>query len=236
MYTWRFTAAHSFTRAGWWFALVSTPIARFIMYRWIWRFLLWSALPLKLSRINLDLMPTHPDYLGGLGFLPGVQERLGVLFTALGSVIAGQIANDIVYQGERLAASIVLIFAFVVIAVLIVLSPLLVFTQKLYRLKRAGLVDYGRLANQHMQEFDQKWVRDRPDGESLLGTPDISSQADMGLDYSVIREMRIVPINKMVILQVDLLAALPLVPVVLIVTPIEEIAHTLLRMLLSGRS
>jgi hypothetical protein len=124
-------------------------------------------------------MPTHPDYLGGLGFLPGVQERFGVLFTALGSVIAGQIANDIVYEGQRLAASKVLIFAFVVIAVLIVLSPLLVFTQKLYRLKRAGLADYGRLASQHMQEFDQKWVRDRPDGESLLGTPDISSQADM---------------------------------------------------------
>ena len=85
--------------------------------------------------------------------------------------IAGQIANGIVHEGERLAASEVLIFAFVVLALLIVLSPLLpVFTPKLYRLKRAGLVDYGRLANQHMQEFDRKWVRGRPEGESLLGT------------------------------------------------------------------
>lgn len=231
VYTWRSTAAHSFTRSGWWFALVSTPIFRFIMYRWIWRFLLWSALLLKLSRINLHLLPTHPDYLGGLGFLPGAQERFGILFTASGAVIAGQIANGIVHEGERLAASEVLIFAFVVLALLIVLSPLLVFTPKLYRLKRAGLVDYGRLANQHMQEFDRKWVRGRPEGESLLGTPDISSQADLGGGYSVIREMRIVPVNKMVVLQVAGFAVLPMIPLVLIATPVEQVVHTLLKML-----
>jgi hypothetical protein len=231
-YTWRSTAPDSFTWAGWWFALVSTPIARFIMYRWIWRFLLWSALLLKLSRVNLHLMPTHPDHLGGLGFLPGLQERFGILFTALGAVLAGQIANDIVYEGERLAASEGLTFTFVVIAVLIVLSPLLVFTPKLYRLKRAGLVDYGRLVHEHMQQFDRKWVRDRREGERLLGNPDFSSQADMGVDYSVVREMRIVPVNKMVILQVAVLAALPMIPLVLIFTPIEKVVHTILKMLL----
>jgi hypothetical protein len=231
MYTWRSTTAHGFTWAGWWFALVSTPIARFIIYRWIWRFLLWSALLLKLSRVNLHLLPSHPDYVGGLGFLAGAQERFGILFTALGAVMAGQIANDMVYEGERLVASEVLIFAFVVIALLIVLSPLLVFTPKLYRLKRAGLVDYGRLAHRHMQEFDRKWVCDRPEGERLLGNPDISSQADMSVDYFVIRDMRIVPVNKMVILQVAAFAVLPMIPLVLIAMPVEEVVHTVLKVL-----
>jgi hypothetical protein len=166
-----------------------------------------------------------------LGFLPGAQERFGILFTALGTIIAGQISNDMVYEGERLAASEVLIFAFVVIALLIVFSPLLVFTPKLYRLKRAGLMDYGRLAHRHMQDFDRKWVRDGPEGERLLGNPDISSQADMSVDYFVIRDMRIVPVNKMVILQVAVLAVLPMIPLVLVATPVEEIVRTILKML-----
>jgi hypothetical protein len=44
--------------------------------------------------------------------------------------------------------------------------------------------------------------------------------------------MRIVPVNKMVILQVAVLAALPMIPLVLIFTPIEKVVHTILKMLL----
>ena len=81
-----------------------------------------------------------------------------------------------------------------------------------------------------MQEFNRKWVRDWPKGERQLGNPDISSQADMSVDYFVIREMGIVPVNKTVILRAAVFAVLPMIPLVLIATPVEEVVHTIMKM------
>ncbi|MGA3211120.1 MAG: hypothetical protein ABSD20_07410 [Terriglobales bacterium] len=230
--TWRSTPAHAFSWAGWWFAAVSTPIARFIMYRWLWRFLLWAALLRKLSRINLHLLPTHPDYVGGLGFLPAAQERFAMLFTGLGAVLAGHIANEVLYEGQRLADSKVPIYAYIAISVVVVMAPLLVFTPALYHLRRTGLVEYGRLANRYMAEFDEKWIHGRvPEGEPLLGTNDVQSQADLGASYSVIRGMHLTPISKADLFRVALAVALPMVPLVFIATPVDKIVQALLKMM-----
>jgi hypothetical protein len=51
-----------------------------------------------------------------------------------------------------------------------------VFVAPLSRARRAGLRDYGHVAKRHLDEFDAKWLHGgAPDGEQLLGNPDVSS-------------------------------------------------------------
>ena len=46
--------------AGWWFGLISVPIYRFLLLRWVWRMFLWASSLWRVSRLNLVLIPTLP--------------------------------------------------------------------------------------------------------------------------------------------------------------------------------
>lgn len=49
------------TPAGYWNAFVSIPIFQFILFRWYLRLLIWFRFLWHVSRLNLELIPTHPD-------------------------------------------------------------------------------------------------------------------------------------------------------------------------------
>jgi hypothetical protein len=54
---------------GWYYVLVSQLMYQFLIGLSLWKWLLWSMFVFRLSRMNLQLVPTHPDRHGGLGFL-----------------------------------------------------------------------------------------------------------------------------------------------------------------------
>jgi len=58
--------------AGVWFGYVSLPIFQFLLIRWYFRIFVWARFLWQVSRIELRLVPTHPDRAGGLGFLSGM--------------------------------------------------------------------------------------------------------------------------------------------------------------------
>ena len=55
--------------AGMWYGYVSLPIFQFLLVRWYFRLFIWARFLWQVSRIELSLVPTHPDRVGGLGFL-----------------------------------------------------------------------------------------------------------------------------------------------------------------------
>jgi len=57
--------------AGWWYGYVSLPIFQFLLVRWYFRLFIWTRFLWQVSRIDLQLIPTHPDRVGGVGFLSG---------------------------------------------------------------------------------------------------------------------------------------------------------------------
>ncbi len=77
------------------------------------------------------------------------------------------------------------------------LSPLTVFGPQLWRAKRRGLGEFGRLAGRYVRDFEEKWMwrpGGAPAGEALgSGSADIQSLADLGDGYAVVQEMRFVP-------------------------------------------
>lgn len=227
------TTARGLTAAGWWYATFSTPILRFITYRWGYRYVVWSILLWRIGRLKLHLMPTHPDHSGGLDFLSLAQRRFGILFCSLGCAFAGRVANTMVFEGATLASYKVLMLGFVVLSVLLGLAPLTLLAPILSKVRQAGILDYGKLANLYTQSFDHKWVHfQKPPSEPLLGSGDIQSLADMGNSYANIRDMDIAPISRKLIMQLAAQSGLPLVPVIALGTPLAELVNDVLKMVM----
>jgi hypothetical protein len=221
------------TVAGWLFATFSGPVLRFITYRWIFRYLLWAILLWRISRLRLVLMPTHPDHAAGLLFLAISQRRFGILFSAFGAVFAGQMANNMVFERIPLRSFESLMIGFIALSLGIGLFPLALVAPTLRIVRNKGLIEYGRLARTYAESFDRKWLRtSAPPSESLLGTGDIQSLADMGNSFELVQAMKIAPITKRLVLQIAVEAALPLVPVIVLGTPISQLMHAVIRMMM----
>ena len=218
--------------AGWWFILFSAPAFRFLMFRWLWRLLLVTALLWRVTGISLHLVATHTDMAAGLGFLSEGQKAFSPIVFAGGAVIAAQVGNAIAYQGVTLSSMKFPMFAYGGIAIIILVAPLLVVTPALIKIKKQALFEYGALVTVHNQLFDRKWIqKDHPADVVVLGNRDPSSLADLGSSFAVIRQMGIVPIDKPTLVSLALAAALPMVPVVLLSTPADDLIRLVLKML-----
>jgi hypothetical protein len=218
--------------AGWWFGFVSLPLFRVLLFRWVWMISLWAGFLRRVAKIDLDCVATHPDKFGGLGFLTEAQFLFGVIAFAASAVLAGAFGNSIAYQGASVDSLKFLIIAACVLCVVLLSAPLLVLTPKLEKVKRKATYDYGVLGTAYTQAFDTKWIRGlSPEHEPLLGTADIQSLADLSNSFSVIREMKIVLIDKKLFVGLAIFAALPMVPLILIATPADQLIRAVLKIL-----
>jgi len=229
---WHTTTAGAFTLAGWWFRIVSTPIFRFLLLRWIWRMLLWTLFLWRVSKINLFLVATHTDMAAGLGFLSEGQKAFSSIVFAGGAVIAGSVGNAIAYEGATLASEKFVMIVYGVLAIILLVVPLLAVSPALLKIKKKAMIEYGALVTKHDQLFETKWIREQhaPD-EIILGNPDPSSLADLGSSYTVVRRMTLIPITKPTLITLAVAAALPMLPVVVLTTPTGELVHLVIKML-----
>jgi hypothetical protein len=214
--------------AGIWYGYVSLPIFQFLLVRWYFRLFIWTRFLWQVSRIELSLVPTHPDRVGGLGFLSNTVHAFAVLAVAHGALLAGMLANRIIWLGATLPQFKAEIAMMVVFLLCLVLGPLLVFAPQLAQAKRTGLREYGALAERYVREFDAKWLRGgAPADEPLVGSGDIQSLADLGNSYEVVRSMNIMPVTRDAILRLGAATLVPLLPLVLTMMPLEELLKKL---------
>jgi len=217
-----------FSLAGWWYAYASIPIFQFLLGRWFFRLFIWMRFLWQVSRIELNLVPTHPDRVGGIGFLANTAYAFMPLLMAHGALLAGNLANRIFHLGAALPDFKMEILLLVTLLLAIVLGPLLVFAPQLAQAKRTGLREYGTLAERYIREFDTKWLRGgAPADEPLVGSGDIQSLADLGNSYEVVRGMRITPVTRDTILQLAAATLIPLLPLMLTMMPLEELLKKL---------
>ena len=88
--------------AGIWFRYVSLPIFQFLFLRWYYRIFIWARFLFHVSRIRLRLVPTHPDHVGGLGFLANSIYAMMPLAFAHGVMLLGMISNHIFHEDAEL--------------------------------------------------------------------------------------------------------------------------------------
>ena len=212
------------TLAGWWFGCVSLPFIQFILLRWYFRLLIWTRFLWQVSRIDLDLLPTHPDRAGGLGFLSTITYAFAPLLAGQGVLLASVMANKIFYAGAKLTDFKMELFAWVTGMLVFALAPLLVFIPLLTRTKHIGLAEYGEFAQRYVREFDVKWLRGgAPADEPLVGTGDIQSLADLGNSFEIVRSMKPVPFSRDTVLQLGFFALAPVAPLILTMIPLVQL-------------
>jgi AcrR family transcriptional regulator len=214
--------------AGMWYGYVSLPLFQFLLCRWYFRLGIWARFLWQVSRLDLGLVPTHPDRVGGLGFLANTVYAFTPLAVAHGALLAGMIANRIFYRGATLLDFKGEIAVMLLFLLGVVFGPLCVFAPRLAEAKRTGLREYGTLAQRYVRAFEAKWLRgEAPADEPLVGSGDIQSLADLGNSFEVVRTMRLVPVTREALLQLAAATLAPVVPLALTLMSLEELLKRL---------
>jgi hypothetical protein len=221
--SWR-AAGSGLTLAGWWYGLVALPIYQFVIGRWGWRLLVWGIFLWRLSRVRLQLVPTHPDLAGGLGYLGVAQGHFEMAAFAVSAVAAGAFAERMMFAGAALNELTRPVVGLVLLNLVLFLGPLLFFAPRLLAVKRRGLREYGVVAAAWVRGVDVKWLRSRPQpDEPLLGSVDIPSLNDLAGSFDVIRRMRVVPFGPALALTLIVATLAPLLPLLFLAFPLEKL-------------
>ncbi len=214
--------------AGLWYWIVCLPLFRFLIFRWIWRLGLWLYFLWRVAKLELHLVPTHPDRAAGLGYLEVVHTHFTPLVLAISATQAAALAEEIsagMITFEAIYPAVALMLA--VIAALF-LGPFLIFTPKLWACRVKGLSDYMEFAAGYVSGFDRKWVSaEGAPKERLLGTPDLQSLADLSGSIKNVRKMRVLPVSVRMLVNLAIAALLPVLPLLLLKYPIAELTQKL---------
>jgi hypothetical protein len=175
--------------------------------------LLWGWFLFRVSRLDLQLTPTHPDRAGGLGFLGWGLACFALVIMAVSAVLSGSFAFEIVHHGSSLANLKYHLVVFLVLALAVLHAPLLPFAGRLGRCRFRGLLEFGALIGEHDRAFEQKWIKS-PDADraALLGSPDASSMSDIAATYQHIERMQLLPFDRKALAVMVAAALIPMIP------------------------
>lgn len=173
----------------WWYTVVGRPLLLVLFARFLWHWLVWSALVIALARFPLRLRAAHADGAGGIAFLgtPLLSFRFAIVAIVSGSAAAW---FDQILQGHAIPATfasalLVMLGASVALAH----GPYLALSPMLIAAKRRDGADYWALLCRYLDRFAIRWTR-VPGKAKLLGHPDFQSLADLGASFQVVKEMR----------------------------------------------
>jgi hypothetical protein len=206
-----------------WFNWVSRPIFLLVTLAWLWRLAIVTWLFARISRLDLRFAPTHPDRVGGLGFVELLPTGFAPVFLGVAVVIASRWAHELLYHGGQVKdlqfPAVILVLGSMVIGI----APLTVFVPTLAALKRRTQVTVGALMAEHGRYFERRWLRhEEVDDRGMLGAPEIGPVADTVGLFDAVSRMRIAPLSRRSILPIALATALPLVPVLATQMPLKQ--------------
>ena len=123
------------TLAGWWSVVCSAPLFYFLLFRGLWRYIVWAMLLWRIASLELRLVATHPDGKGGLAFLAEYPNAYSMFVFGMSSGMAITVVRHVfeanissVTFGYIITGWLVIVFAFFAF-------PLLAFSKPLSELK-----------------------------------------------------------------------------------------------------
>ena len=218
---------------GFWLLYVSRPIFGALLAAWLWRLALCFVLLKRIARLDLSIVPTHPDGAGGLGFVKDVPKAFSLLAFATSAVVASRLAHDVIYHGVAVQSLKGVLGAFVVLVVVICIAPLLALAGPLAASKRRALLEYGALVGKHGRLVRQRWILgEAPVDDALLQAPEIGPVADTLALYDAVRRMRPMPFGKSTLLAVAVPTLIPILVLLSTQVPIKEVLKKIVGALL----
>lgn len=214
----------------WWYSLVSQPLYVFLLYRWLWRWLVWSIFLWHLARFPLRLSAAHPDRAGGLLFLSVMTEAFWLVIFAASLTISSNWLAVILAGKADISSFYAPFLALLALVLLVFLGPFFFFTGALRRYRHQGFLEYSALLNHYTSRFERKWIPspEKMPTEEFLGTADFSALADLGTSFTPVKEMKTVPVNREKVVMLVFAVLLPMLPLFLTVLPLKEILWVVL--------
>ena len=209
--------------AGWWAIVVSSPIFWFLLIRWLWRYLVWALLLPEILRLDLKLVATHPDGMGGLRFVGTYPNAFTPFVLALSCVLGASIARALLHGGLAPATLSGVMTGWFAVIVILFSLPLAALAGPLHRLKDRTLLDASAQATRYQRAVEHDLF-----GKNHAGPPDPAqaSSADIpdpGKFWATATKMQTFPIQKSVLLPLGIAALLPMLLAGLTQMPFKDL-------------
>lgn len=231
--SWRFERGDTtLSFAGKWVVFISIPIFQFLILRWLWRYIIWALFLFRLARTPLNLQPTHPDQVAGLGIVADVHKYFGLIFLAINIIASGEMVTRILENPDSFQAIRGEAIANVAICVVLLFLPLFFFIIKLIMTRHYALMDLGNLGTTLSGKFEEEWLRNIPIEKKVLeGKVSTNTLQDYSSIYRSTEKMRSVPFRLSDVVMVILILFIPYIPILLIHFSIIELLQKLFGLL-----
>jgi hypothetical protein len=230
--SWALDEKGTFGFGGVWFAYVVRPLFVGLLLGWLWRIALLVMLFARLGRLELSLVATHPDAVGGLGFLKKLPGAFAPVSFALSAQLASRWAHQIVYHGQTLDALKFPAIGFIVVWTLLLLAPLVPWMPRLRTAKLAALPVYAALVAEQGRLVARRWIEGTAKTDAPLLEPEgVGVIADAATMFNAVRSMRILPVGKASFFGILLPVAVPMLAVAALRIPIKDMLLGLVKAL-----
>jgi hypothetical protein len=187
------------TGPGVWELIFVGPLTTYWWLRWAVKIFLWTRYLYQISSLRLNLVPSHPDSTGGIGFLSDAQTKFGWVILAYGvSYVVPTILYKLKFEGATIFVLSVWGYgaSFVVGAPLLFTLPLFMFTKQLYQAKARALEAFQERSMERAKAFEDKWLKACSSGNyELMSGSDLAGLDALNRVYGHIHKMRVVPFD-----------------------------------------
>ena len=201
MHFWLLGTHPATSYTGTWEFLIALPILNYTWLRLGWKVLLWCYYLFRVTRMRLNLHPTHPDVTGGIGFISEAQGQFALFLLAFGlSNIAAPISYEIVVLHYDLTVLPVWgpLLGFAIGGPIVFTLPLFMFTRQLYNAKYRALAVYRERVTELSSRIETYWEPSRQQraphapAEELRELAELTTLSTM---FRHIETMRVVPLD-----------------------------------------
>ena len=167
------------TLAGWWSVICSAPLFYFLLFRGLWRYIVWAMLLWRIASLKLRLVATHPDGKGGLAFLAEYPNAYSMFVFGISSGFAITVVRHVFEAnissltfGYIITAWLAIVFAFFAF-------PLLAFSKPLAELKDRSAEVLGARATRYHRAAERALI-----GRNLAANDSLEAAAPADPDPS----------------------------------------------------
>ncbi len=212
--------------AGWWKVLVGAPLYFFLMFRWTWRLVVWTLLMKEIKDLPLQLVATHPDKAGGLGFLTIFPAMFLPLVFSLSMVFATGVLQIILVQNGQVVDLEYAVAGWLALVLIAFVGPLGLFTPKLLELRERSILEYGAIISHYNRLAEQQIFEDYAQGRPV-DKETVSMLADIAAGVETIKALKPMPVEFFALIPLILSALLPLIAVAAVKFPMGSLLWSL---------
>ncbi len=214
-------SGRALSRAGLWRTFVSQPLYVVLVLMWLWRAAVWAIFLRKVSRLELRLVASHPDRMGGLRFAMASLRAFSPVAFALAVGISGTIAERVIVSGQKVTEFVPVIGVVVVVLLLLFIGPLFVLRKPLKKIRVRAIFSYGRLASGVGYHFEHTWLLPSEDVPAhALQSPEFSATTDLYAVVTNANTVKGIPLDLNGVVPLVLATLLPFAPLALFEMPL----------------